>query len=186
MGSLLRAASPRLLPVIAPLSIHRKKEWFVIQTWSRAEKAVKRDLNKLNYETFLPSIVTFNIWKNRQKKLIEKPLFPGYLFVNTGRNELLNLKRVPKIAGIVNCAGIPSVVPMKDIEGVKKLLESGQNVLSEPIFSEGERVRIIEGPLAGQEGILIKQNGKTRFGIQIKEINHTAHIEISTTALEKI
>lgn len=51
---------------------------------------------------------------------------------------------------------------------------------------KGEHVRIVSGPLKGHEGILIKQHGKTRFGIQLKSINHGVFIEIDHSDLEKL
>jgi len=61
-----------------------------------------------------------------------------------------------------------------------------QEVIVDTKFYEGEKVKIICGPLMGYEGLLIKQNGKTRFGIQLTGINQTAIIDINARFLSKL
>ncbi len=168
------------------LSILPNSKWYVIYTWPRAEKVVNQELIKRGYESFLPMTKTLRIWKNRHKKFIDLILFPGYIFVNTYEFELYNIKRLTKVVNFLHCGGKPSIVPFKDIECIKKMLSLDQDVTIENEFYKGEKVKIIYGPLAGHEGILKKQKGKTRFGIQLKEINQTVFIEVSANVLEKI
>ena len=161
------------------------RNWFVFYTAPRAEKVVYQELINRKYEAFLPVTKTLRIWKNRQKKMIEIVLFPSYIFVKTQKHELSNIIRIPKITSFIHFAGKPAIIPFKDIERIEKMLSLNQNVTVETNFNEGEKVRIVYGPLAGFEGILIKQKGKTRFGIELKEINQTMFIDICTTVLEK-
>jgi transcription antitermination factor NusG len=138
------------------------------------------------YEVFLPVIKTLRIWKNRQKKMIEQVLFPSYIFVNTQESNLFKIRQIKKVATFIGCGGKPSIVDVNCIEGLMRMLNLGQEISVEPNFTEGEEVRIICGPLAGFEGVLIKQKSKTRFGIQLKEINQTVFIDISSSVFEKI
>jgi len=191
--------------------------WYVFYTCPRTEKVVYKELIYKGYEVFLPTFKTLRYWKNRQKKMIEKVLFPGYIFVYTEPFELynisrtpkvvnyinfagkpsvvpqkdieaikMNISRTPKVVNYINFAGKPSVVPQKDIEAIKMMLSLPQDVTVETDFYEGDRVKIMYGPLAGYEGILIKQKGKSKFGIQIRDINQTVFIEIKTQVLEKL
>lgn len=66
------------------------------------------------------------------------------------------------------------------------MLGLGCAISVETKFSKGERVRIISGPLNGYEGVLVKQSGKSRFGIQLKAINHSVFIDITLLELEKL
>jgi transcription antitermination factor NusG len=65
------------------------------------------------------------------------------------------------------------------------MLWLGQDVTVEHNFQEGENVRVIYGPLAGYEGMLVKQKSKTRCGIKLEEINQTVFIDGCTNILEK-
>jgi transcription antitermination factor NusG len=140
----------------------------------------------MNYEVFLPMTRTMRVWKNRQKKWIDQVLFPNYIFVKTRQCELYHITQTPKVVTYIQCAGKPSIIPLNEVEGIKKILCLEQEISVETKFYEGDKVKIVCGPLVGHEGILIKQNGKTRFGIQLKEINHIVLIDIDTRVLEKI
>lgn len=65
------------------------------------------------------------------------------------------------------------------------MLNLNHEISVEYDFCEGENVQVIHGPLAGYEGILIKKKSKTRFGIQLKEINQTILIDIRANLIER-
>jgi transcription antitermination factor NusG len=169
--------------VLAPVA---NKNWYVFYTAPRAEKVVQQELTYLGYAVFLPTIKTLRIWKNRQKKKVDQVLFPSYIFVNTEESYLHNICQTPKIMTFIHCGGKPSKIKLECIEGIKRMLGLEQEITIEPNFTEGENVRIIHGPLAGYEGILVKQKSKTRFGIQLKEINQTVFVDICTSVVEKV
>jgi transcription antitermination factor NusG len=168
------------------LETRSQQSWFVFYTFPRAEKVVYHELVNMNYEVFLPMRRTMRLWKNRQKKWIDQVLFPNYIFVKTQLCELYRISQTPKVVTYIQCAGEPSVISLNEVEGIKKLLCLGQEIFLETKFYKGDKVKIVSGPLVGHEGILIKQNGKTRFGIQLKEINHIMLIDINTKLLEKV
>lgn len=186
MGSLLKPITEKENSVKKIVQSGFESYWFVFYTYPRAEKVVYKELVNRDYEVFLPMIKDIRVWKNRQKKYVEQVLFPSYIFVNTHQAELYYIAQIPKIVTFVQCAGNPSVIPIEEIEGIKRMLCLDQKISVETNFYKGEKVRILYGPLAGHEGILVKQNGKNRFGIQLKEINHFVSIEIDTRVLEKV
>ncbi len=163
-----------------------EKNWYVFYLRPRTENKVSRILIKLGYEVFLPVVPTVRIWKNRQKRKILQPLFPGYLFVYTHAYELYHIKHLPHVVYFVSSGGKPSTVSEKEIEGIRRVLGLECPVTVERKFFKGERVRIMSGPLAGYEGILDRQHNKTRFGIRLKAISHTIFIDIARSELEKL
>ena len=168
-------------------SLGGNSRWYVFYTTPRAEKVAYNQLIRLEYEAFLPLTKSLRIWKNRQKKWIEEVLPPSYIFVNTRACNLHRIVSMPKIAAFIHCGGKPSVIRHHEIEAIKKVLHHNENVfVQSAVFHEGERARIIRGPLAGCEGLLVKQKGKTRFGIQLEVINHTLLVDIDTSFLEEL
>ncbi|WP_159523793.1 UpxY family transcription antiterminator [Sunxiuqinia indica] len=163
-----------------------KKKWYVFYLRPHSEKVVYRTLTDLDYEVFFPTITSLRIWRNRQKKKIRLPLFPNYLFLYTYEHQLYAIKDLPKVVAFVASGGRPLTVSGKEIEGIKRMLGLDKTILVETAFSKGEHVRILSGPLMGYEGVLVKQQGKTRFGIQLKAINHTIFIDITLSDLEKL
>ena len=164
----------------------REKKWHVFYLRPRTESLVYRTLTNLSYEVFYPLIESIRIWKNRQKKKVKFPLFPNYLFVYTYAHELYSIKCLPQVVSYVTFGGEPSTISEKEIEGIRRMLGLGCAITVETKFSKGERVRIISGPLKGHEGVLVKQRSKSKFGIQLKAINHSVFIDISLLELEKL
>ena len=160
--------------------------WYIFYTYPRAEKIVRCELEKKGYEVFLPMRKEFKIWKNRQKKFIDNVLFTGYIFVNTHVHEIYNVLKTPKIVTYIGCGGKPSFLRPKEIQCIRMMINLDPNFMVESTFCEGQKVRIVSGPLIGHEGVLIEKKGKSKFGIQLKEINHSVFIDISVSALEKL
>ncbi len=160
--------------------------WYVFYTRPRSEKVVCNELVKRHYCVFLPLVKTLRRWKNRQKKMVLKVLFPGYIFVKTSASEIFNIEQIQSIVYCVRFGQRPAVVPEKDIECIEHMLNLDQDIFTDHDFAEGEHARVVKGPLAGYEGILIHRRGKYRFCIQLKDIQQCACIEIQTSMLEKI
>jgi transcription antitermination factor NusG len=175
----------KIAPIIKkPTTVELK--WYVFYTYPRAEKVVRDDLLERNYEVYLPLITTLRLWKNRQKKLVESPLFPNYIFVKTNVNALSGISKLPKVVTYLSSGEKPSIILPKEIETIKIVLTLEQEFVVEGKFYEGKKVRIKEGPLVGNEGVLIKQTGKTRFGILLNGIKHTVLIDINTSMIESV
>jgi transcription antitermination factor NusG len=163
-----------------------EKKWHVFYLRPRAENRVYRILANLNYEVFWPVIHSIRIWKNRQKKKIRLPLFPNYLFVYSYVHELYSIKCLPQVVSYVVCGGKPSTISDREVEGIRRMLSLGREITVETKFYKGERVRILSGPLKGYKGVLLEQHSKTRFGIQLKAINHAVFIDTDQLELEKL
>jgi transcription antitermination factor NusG len=157
---------------------YQKSQWFVFYTFPRAKKVVAHTLQQRKYESFLPLFKTIRVWKNRQKKKIYRPLFPGYIFVKTVETEIHNILQIPQISTYIKIGNTPCVIKNDDINKIKRILNSETSMFVDDNFHCGDPVRIIHGTLSGCEGILIQHKGKHRFGIQLKEINHTVIIDM--------
>lgn len=170
------------------ISIHStgEKKWYVFYLRPRTEKKVCEVLTKLGYEVFLPVIPTISLWKNRQKKKILQPLFPGYLFVYIHEHELYSIKQLPHVVSYVASGGKPSTISETEINEIRKMLGLDCPVTVEKRFSKGECVRIMSGPLSGYEGTLVRQHSRTRFGIWLKAISYTVLIDTGRWKLEKL
>jgi transcription antitermination factor NusG len=166
---------------------HNKPLWFILYTYPRAEKVVYKELIKRDIESFLPCIKLENVWKNRQKKLIEKVLFPGYIFVKTSESLLYNIIRLPKIVSFVGCDNKPSIIKQIEIDCIKKMLNESLDITTEYIsVINGNKVKIVSGPFADYEGIVLLRKGKTLFGIELTGINQIIFVDITSNKLQMI
>ena len=74
--------------------------WFAVWTRSRHEQVVRDQIERKNFDAFLPTITRWSRWKDRKKK-IDWPLFPGYCFARFNEEESL---------AILKCTGVVSIV----------------------------------------------------------------------------
>jgi transcriptional antiterminator NusG len=163
-------------------------EWYAVHVRSRHEAKVADRLAMKEIETFLPQVERVRKWKDR-KKLIAFPLFPGYIFVHTSRQSR-NLLSVLKVAGVVRiiCTipGEPDPIPEDQILSLKKLVDNKGELDPYPYLNEGQRVRIITGPLQGVEGILVEKLDKHILVLSVDVLRQGVALTISASEVEKI
>ena len=161
-----------------------KTPWYVLYTLPRSEKKVNEKLLEKKYISYLPLHCSIREWRNRKIKT-EIPLFPGYVFVKSQRHDLYFIKEMKGVVNFVSFyKGEPAVVPDKEIEMVKKILNQDCEVRSEQFYKVGQPVVIQRGPLAGMVGTLIEERSKSRFLLRINSIQQGFSIEIQTSCLE--
>ena len=162
-----------------PATIPRDKDWCVLYTRSRHEKAVAGLLSERRVECFLPLMRVLSRWKDR-KKWVEKPLFPGYLFVRVCLDEI---RDVWETRGVVRLLGPerarPSVLPDADVENIRRLVTSGVHVNPYPYLKLGQQVCITRGPLRGVEGTLVREQQKCLLVISVNIFGRSAVAEVA-------
>ena len=162
------------------------KHWHVVHSRSRHEKTVARLLRELDVEYFLPLVRVLSQWADR-KKWVEKPLFPGYLFVRVHKEEIPSVRETRGVARLVGTEPYrPSVVPDEEVENVRRLVSSGVNVDPYPYLEPGCLVRITTGPLQGVEGTLIRRKGRFFLVVSIRMIGRSSVAEVSAECVETI
>lgn len=161
-----------------------ESNWYVLYTSSRAEKKVAQRLQEKGIEVFLPMIEELRQWSDRKKK-VQKALFNGYLFVKTTRNQLWDTLQVPGAVKFVNFAGEHATVREKEIDTIRRILETGVAVETDNSeIEEGQTVRILGGPLQGMEGECINKGNKDYFIIRIPGIHQSMLVNIPRKFLE--
>ncbi len=160
--------------------------WYAVYTRSRHEKVVAEELWLRQIESFLPLQERLSRWKDR-RKLVQFPLFPGYLFVHTEmRSHRLDILRVPSVVRIIGFNGVPEPIPQAQIEAVKNLVFNKIPLDPHPFIREGDRVRIIRGPLRGLDGLLVEKRNRYTFILSIDLIQQSVACEIEAADVEKV
>ena len=67
------------------------------------------------------------------------------------------------VSGLVRQGALPAVVPDAVIEAVMQRADAdpGLHRNDRPLFSEGEPIRLVQGPLAGLEGVFSEKTAKS-------------------------
>ena len=161
----------------------RALEWFAIHTRSRHEKAIAARLDAQATETFLPLHRSRHTWKNGVHAEVDQPLFPCYLFARIEIGERLRLLQTPGVLGFAATTARPTAIPNEEIA----LLRTATAKLTaepHPYLNCGDRVRIVQGPLAGMEGILTRRKQEWRVVLSIEAIMRSIAVEVSEFDIE--
>lgn len=159
--------------------------WYAIWTASRHEKVVNLELSKKGLETFLPLMKVLSRWKDR-RKLIERPLFPGYLFIHTSLEHRLAILKTAGVVQIVGVKNVPQSIPDQQIENIQILLRSNFRYDPHPSLEVGQRVRVKAGALEGCEGILIRRKNLTTLVLSIELLQQAVAVEIDALNVEPL
>ena len=162
--------------------------WYCIHTRSRHEEVVFQRLEDKRMHAFLPKLEVWSRRKDRRKK-IQKALFPGYLFVHEILDPFhrLEILKTPGVARILGNEMGPVPVPDTQIESIRTILDGKSAVTPFPYLKEGQMVRVVEGPLKGCEGFLLKiKEGREKLIISVDLLQRSVAVEIDGASVEPV
>ncbi len=165
--------------------------WYVVHTRSRHEYKVNAGLIQKNLTTFLPEIESWSKQKDRKKK-IQTPLFPGYIFVETDFLDNETKLKILKTAGAVRMLGKkdnaePIPVPDNKIDAIRRFINTKEEIFTIQFPQLGEPARIIDGPFAGIEGIVVSRDvEKELFVVSIDLLQRSVAINLKGYQISKL
>jgi transcription antitermination factor NusG len=167
------------------LDLIPRAEWYAVQTRSRHEKRVAEELRARAIEEFLPLHRCRNRWKNGVTADVELPLFPCYLFVRLLKSDRLRLLQLPGVIGFAVNSTHPTAMAEVEIETLRTL---SLLCRAEPhaFLKVGDRVRIVAGPLADMEGILVRRKQELRVVLSLDFILRSVAVEVSAMDIEPV
>ncbi len=169
-----------------PESVESIASWYVLYTRSRYEKLANQELTRKGINTFLPLRRVTRHWSDR-KKIIEEPLFRGYLFVHIPIHERLAVLKTSGVVGFVGKSKLnPVEVPEQEISSVRRLLEQEIQIDPFPYLKTGNRVYIRSGPFKGIEGFIIRKDKHCRLVISLNLLRQSLSIQVDAACVEPI
>lgn len=165
------------------MALRQVPRWYAIYTRSRYEKKVSMELEERGLEHFLPLVPQLRYWKDR-KKIVNMPIFPGYVFVNIKLSERVRVLQANGVVRFIEFNGSPSPIPDAQIEDVRQLLKYPDRVETTSYFNCGDPVKITAGPFSGIRGKIIHSRGKQRLLVGIEIIQQAVSIEIDSAWLK--
>ncbi len=160
--------------------------WYVVHTRSRQEVKVQTGLELKGLETFLPR-VTVRSRRRDRLQMLEAPLFPGYLFVHTDLNDWahFNIIRNQGVVRILGIKGQYTPVLEDTVTSLRTLVNSGQPVFPWSKLTPGKRVRVVDGPLTGATGVILRNSkGKRRLVVAVELLGRSVCAELAEETVE--
>jgi transcription antitermination factor NusG len=155
-------------------------EWYAIRVKSRCEKMVSEQLQQKGYEPFLPMYWSRRLWTDRVK-VLQLPLFGGYLFCRFDIEKRLGILRTPGVVNILGRGREPMPVDPRQVEAVRLAISSGQSVKPWASFEVGQRVRVELGPLRGVIGTLLRYKNESQLILQVDLMQRAMAVEVDET-----
>ncbi len=176
----MAAACPISLvsPHLADLTAASESAWLALAVRSRYEKSVKTTLDSKGYRTALPLVRcvhkrrTGSVWDS------QKPLIAGYVFAARDRENPFRMVTTPGVVYIVSCGTEPAAIPESEIVALERIASSGLNVASCGYTRIGDRVELIDGPMQGVQGLVLRQAKTTRLVVSVELLQRSVMVEI--------
>jgi transcription antitermination factor NusG len=159
--------------------------WYALIVKSRLEIGVGRWLQKAGFPSYVPARSETRQWSDR-RKVVDVPLFPGYVFCRFDISHRLPILTIPAVKGIVGTSVGPEAIPHSEIETIQRIVTSRLNCYSWPYLERGELVRVRLGSLAGLEGIFLDQRNGSRVIVSIELLQRSVAVEIDRENVEPV
>jgi transcription antitermination factor NusG len=157
--------------------------WFAVHVRTRHETAIASFLEAKGYEQFVPLYKFKKRWSDRVK-VLEAPLFPGYLFCRFDPQFRLPILKTPGVIQIVGYNRIPTPIEETEMSAIQTVIESGMQTQPWPFLEVGECVKIGAGSLRGLEGIVVKMKENHRLVVSVTLLRRSVAVEIDSSLVE--
>ena len=182
------------------------KEWYILHIFSGYEKRIERAIRQLVDLGEIPAGVITEIKipeeeltevKDGKKKVIKRKFLPGYILIEMDL-PMVNWKGVcsliRKIHGVAGFLGVvgdarPQAISAEEAKSV--LQKSGEIKGEKPraaqIFTEGQQVKIIEGPFATFTGVVEEvMVDRNKLRVMVAIFGRTTPVEVDMLQVELI
>jgi len=152
-------------------------DWFSLQVRANRTLDIAKALTYKGYEAFTPTNSINRRWCDRTR-VVEYPIFPGYVFAKLDLRHRLPILTTPGVYGIVGFGREPVPISEEEIANLQTVLQSGLTVGPWPFLRCGDWVRIEEGSLAGVTGILVDNRKTYRVVVSVELIQRSMSVEV--------
>jgi len=172
-------------------------KWYALQVYSGSELSVKKAIENLKNEYNLQDVIGEVIVpteevievKNAKKKIFERSIYPGYVFLEADLDTELwhKIQSLPKVGRFIGESKKPTPLKKEDIELILEKAKTKSAPKPKVSFEEGEIVRINEGPFANFTGEVEDfdyEKGMLKLNVTI--FGRSTPVEIHYTKVEKI
>jgi transcription termination/antitermination protein NusG len=173
-----------------------EKKWYIVNTPTGQEAKAKlaleeriktQKMEERFGEILIPAENVVELVKG-EKKTTSRKIFPGYIFVNMALNEITwhLVKGTSKISGFVG-GQTPAPVPPEEVERITKQVALGAEKPKPKIkFTEGESVRVIDGPFSNFNGTVEEINPeKGKVKVLVSIFGRPTPVELDFVQVEK-
>jgi len=167
-------------------------DWYAIFVETGEEDIVQKYIQRFFQEEQIKTLVP-------RRKLIERKggktyerirhLIPGYVLAQAQMDTRLyyQLKSIPAVYSVLKSEYDPVPIRQEEMELILTLTRQGETIDFSQVYKEGERIRVISGPLKGLEGIIEKyDHRKKRVKICLEFLGQPKRIDLGAYTIDNI
>jgi transcription antitermination factor NusG len=158
--------------------------WFAIQVNAQREQLVACLLRHKGYECFTPRIRNPVWMKPSQRKAVEVPLYPGYVFCRLEEGLCGPIVTTTWVIRIVGNGRQPIPIGEQEMTNMQRITSSGLSLHPHIYMREGERIRITAGPLRGTEGILLAAKKPQQLLVSVELLQRSTAVSLDPAWVE--
>ncbi|MHC4260654.1 MAG: transcription termination/antitermination NusG family protein [Planctomycetota bacterium] len=155
--------------------------WWVAHTKSRNEKALAQNLIRKDIHYFLPMS-----WKVRRRaeRTIRSllPLFSGYLFFCGDEKQRVEVLKTNRVANLIEVKDQERL--SAELLQIERALRAGAPLLPHKYVRAGQHCRVVAGPLADLQGVVVQTKTVTRLVLQVDMLGQATGVEIDADMIE--
>jgi transcription antitermination factor NusG len=162
--------------------MYQARQWFALRVKPRHEKAVGACLAAKTLPQLVPLYKSTRRWSDRDK-VVDLPLFPGYVFCHFGFAERLHVLQTPGVRGIVGSRSGPIPVREEEMTAITTIVTTEVQAEPTDFVYEGQRVSVARGPLKGVQGFLQEVRSKKRFVVSVFILQRSVAVEVDAASI---
>jgi transcription antitermination factor NusG len=124
-------------------------------------------------------------WSDRIK-ILEEPLFPGYLFCHFDITKRLPILQTPGVTLVVGIGKCPEPIDAEEIEAIRTVVVSGFNYQPYPYLAVGDTVRVEHGALEGRVDLVTQVKNEFRLIISVSLLMRSVSVEIDRAWVDPV
>jgi transcription antitermination factor NusG len=159
--------------------------WYAVHVKSNFELYVSTVLEHKGVERFFPTYRSRRVWTDRTK-VLDLPLFPGYVFCRIPLNERNRVVTTEGVVGLVGAGRQPVPISDAEIEAVRTVSQSEVPTEPWPFLKVGQTVRINQGSLSGLEGILVRVKNTWRLVVSVTLLERSVAVEVDAACVSPV
>ncbi len=160
-----------------------ERNWCVVRTKARQEKALARELVNRETSFYLPLIPKDQVIRGRHVQS-HLPIFSGYVFVKGSDEERGRVMSSRRVSSVIPVHDETQLV--RDLHQVRTLIECDAPLTIEGRLVAGDRVRVKHGAMQGIEGVIIRRDNGNRLLVAVSYMQQGVSIQIDDYMVEPL
>lgn len=161
------------------------RRWYVVHTQPNGEARASSNLERQGFLVYLPRYLAKRRHARRTER-VPRPLFPRYLFVhiNPDCDRWRSVNGTFGVRYLIANDNVPLPVPDGIVESFKAREDNSGLITPElPSFQPGQRIEILEGPMAMHAGVFHRMSDKERVVLLLSLLGREVSVSMPSTAV---